>query len=287
MCSSLERRGCGIAWSMNATFQRIGCVTLLIFGLLGTRAQAQPGQQFDVWTGPSPALSQIFSLPLVGLSFAKPLTFGQVKQAAEGLDLQVQGIYFALPRQGAGGGSQPKGQSVQEALESARSIMNSAAQRALRASEVPAYFERTIGRVRLDHSKRVYTLRFSDLTNRTKMLGALENSADFRKALYEFTGRVASDFDTRAALENRGGLFYGMTLEPNSSDILIFAQRVSALGATATQVHSYASVQSNLPDQLAQSRARFTALKPDKPYSSTLYTYLLELMEEYKLTPKP
>ena len=130
----------------------------------------------------------------------------------------------------------------------------------------------------------LYTLRFSDLTNRAKVLGALENSTNFRKAFYELTGRLVSDLDLRAALENRLALFCGMMFEPDSPDILIFAQHVGALGATPTQVNSYASVQSNLPSNLAQSQARFTTLKPDKPYISALYAYLLELMDEFNLT---
>lgn len=136
-------------------------MTVLVCGMMAPRAlgqqshQNQKGQQFDVWTGPSPILSRVFSMPLVGLSFAKPLTFGQVRQAAEGLDLRARGIYFALPRQGGGGGSQPEGVPVENALAHIRSSLADTAYSALRASEVPEYFERTVGKVRSDQSKRV------------------------------------------------------------------------------------------------------------------------------------
>ena len=179
-------------------------------------------------------------------------------------------------------------QTVPNALEGIRSTLTDSHfnYHVLCTSEVPGYFERTVGKVRVGRGKRVYALRFSDLTDKAKMLGALETSADFRKALYDFIFRAGFDFDNAAALENRIGLFYGIHVGPSSPDVLTFAQRVGAVGATPTQVNSYVSVQGKFPVALAQSRAKFEALRPDKPYISALYAYLLDLLEKFKLTPK-
>jgi len=195
---------------------------------------------------------------------------------------------FATPHHGDGGVSWDSLQTMPNALEGIRSTLTDSHfnYHVLRTSEFLGYFERTVGKVRVSRGKQVYTLRFSDLTNREKMLEALKTSAELRRALYDFIFRVGFDFDNTAALENRIGLFYGINLGPSSPDILIFAQRVGAVGATPTQVNSYVSVQGKFPATLVQSRAKFAALKPDKPYTSALYAYLLELMDEFNLTPK-